>query len=437
MDVSIESIKRQLQQLKELHESGVLSQTQYDEGRTTLERRLLDQVLQQPPAAPAGDHAQAQAPAAAMASAPAMAAPVDAAPATAVNATSMPAARPSARLWLGVAGVTVVLALAGYAWKGTPQALTGTSAAPAAANGNASHTTDTQQIAAMVEKLAARMKEQPDDVEGWAMLARSYNVLGRVDEAVGAYEKAVALRKDDAVLLSDYADALAVRNNRTLAGEPMKLVERALKIDPNNLKALALAGSYAFGQKDFAGAVRYWEKLVQVGPADNPMVQQMQGAIEEARSLGGMPARAQPLSPSAPAASSAPAGGLASPAAKPAANKAGLSVSGTVSLSAALRAQAQPDDTVFIFARPAEGARMPLAILRKQVKDLPIRFTLDDSLAMSGANPISSAGKVVVGARVSKSGNAMPQPGDLSGQSAVVSVGARDVNVEIREQVKP
>jgi cytochrome c-type biogenesis protein CcmH len=99
--------------------------------------------------------------------------------------------------------------------------------------------------------------------------------------------------------------------------------------------------------------------------------------------------------------------------------------------------QAKPEDTVFVFARPAEGARMPLAILRKQVKDLPLQFTLDDSMAMSPANALSGASKVVVGARVSKSGNAMPQPGDLSGQSAPVSVGASGLQIEIREAVKP
>jgi cytochrome c-type biogenesis protein CcmH len=112
-------------------------------------------------------------------------------------------------------------------------------------------------------------------------------------------------------------------------------------------------------------------------------------------------------------------------------------VSGTVTLSAALAKQAQPDDTVFIFARTAEGSRMPLAILRKQVKDLPFTFKLDDSMAMSPASALSTASKVIVGARVSKSGNAMPQPGDLSGQSAPVNVGATDVKIEIKEAVKP
>jgi cytochrome c-type biogenesis protein CcmH len=112
-------------------------------------------------------------------------------------------------------------------------------------------------------------------------------------------------------------------------------------------------------------------------------------------------------------------------------------VSGTVTLSAALAKQAQPDDTVFVFARAAEGSRMPLAILRKQVKDLPFNFKLDDSMAMSPTTALSSATKVIVGARVSKSGNAMPQPGDLSGQSQPVNVGTTGIKVEIHDAVKP
>jgi cytochrome c-type biogenesis protein CcmH len=99
--------------------------------------------------------------------------------------------------------------------------------------------------------------------------------------------------------------------------------------------------------------------------------------------------------------------------------------------------QANPDDTVFVFARPAEGSRMPLAILRKQVKDLPLQFTLDDSMAMSPANALSGASKVIVGARISRSGNAMPQPGDLTGQTATVNVGASGLQIEIKDAVKP
>jgi cytochrome c-type biogenesis protein CcmH len=204
----------------------------------------------------------------------------------------------------------------------------------------------------------------------------------------------------------------------------MKLVERALKLDPKNIKALSLAGTAAFDRKDYAGAVKQWEKVVAIGPADNAFVQQLGPAIDEARQLAGLPAASRPLD-GAPAASDTPVAAT------------GSTVSGTVTLSATLAKQAKPEDTVFVFARPAPGTGMPLAILRKQVKDLPLDFTLDDSMAMSPANALSGSKKVVVSARVSKSGNAMPQPGDLSGQSAEVSVGAKGLRIEIRDVVKP
>ena len=402
MDNPIDAIKRQLAQLKELHESGVLSQPQYEEGKTTLERRLLDLVLSG-------------------ATVPVV--PVESVAQTLAHDASRTAARPSGLLVAALVAGIVAIAAAGYWWKGSPS-LTSQPMAQAPGAGNtegtsgAAHATDSEQIAAMTEKQAARMKEQPDDAEGWAMLARSYSVLGKHPEALKAYEKAVGLRKDDATLLADYADSLAVKNNRALDGEPMRQVERALKLDPRNLKALSLAGTHAFNKKDYAGAVRNWEKVVQFGAADNTLVQQIQPGLAEARNLAGLPA-----------APSLDSGKNAVPAE--------ATVSGTVTLAPELRKLAQPEDTVFVFARAAAGSKMPLAILRKQVKDLPLQFTLDDSMAMTPANALSGSPQVIVGARVSKSGNAMPQPGDLSGQTGAVKVGATGVKLEIKETVKP
>lgn len=438
---TLDGLKQQLAQLTGLHASGVLSAPQFEEAKAKLERRILDLVLAggdtssiasasaitstpptvpqntlaEPPAAPAMSNRAAAA--AYAATAAASAAPTQAAPVS--------AAKPSALLLTGIAVGVVAIALAGYAWKGSPGALQSGAASPAAADGKpAPHETGASQIAAMAEKLAERLKDRPDDVEGWTMLARSYSVLGRHAEALTAYKTASDLRKDDPTLLADYADSLAVNNNSDLTGEPMKLVERALKIDPNNLKALYLQGTQAFNTKDYATAVKVWEKMVKESPPGNAFSQQVEPAIVEARKLAGMPPAAKPLDLAPAKASNA------------AAASSGV-VSGTVTLSAALAQQAQPDDTVFVFARAAEGSRMPLAILRKQVKDLPLTFELNDSMAMSPATALSSASKVIVGARVSKSGNAMPQPGDLSGQSAAVDVGASGLKIEIKETVKP
>jgi cytochrome c-type biogenesis protein CcmH len=401
---TLEALKQKLAQLKQLHASGVLPDEKFEEGKAVLERQILDLVLAGSPT-PASSKGQA-------------AAATPAAPSAATEA----AVKPSGLLLAGLAVGVVAIAAAGYLWKGmpTPVPAQAEQAQMSSADGQpAPHATNAEQIAAMAEKLSERLQAKPDDVDGWSMLARSYSVLGRHAEALKAYEKASNLRKDDPILLADYADSLAVNNNSDLNGEPMKLVERALKLDPKNLKALYLAGTAAFNNKDYAKAVAIWEKLIQVGPPGNVFANQIEPAIAEARSLAGMPPAAKPLD------------GAPQPAA------ASASVSGTVTLSAALAKQAQPEDTVFVFARAPEGSRMPLAILRKQVKDLPITFTLDDSMAMSPATALSTQSKVIVGARISKSGNAMSQPGDLSGQSAVVSVGAAGLKIEIKEQVKP
>ena len=400
MTHTIDSLKQKLAQLSQLHASGVLPDAKFEEGKAALERQILDLVL---------------------AGAPVGAAPQAAAKTRAADAVAAPAAKPSALLLVGLAVLVVAVAGAGYLWKSTPPPTQG-EAEPAqmtSADGKpAPHSTTAEQIVAMTEKLAERLKQKPDDVEGWSMLARSYSVLGRHADALKAYEKASNLRKDDPTLLADYADSLAVNNDSNLEGEPMKLVQRALKLDPKNLKALYLAGTYDFNKKDYAGAVKMWEKLADAGPPGNVFVNQVQPAIAEARSLAGLPPAAKPLDTAPMAAAT------------------GASVSGTVTLSAALAKQAQPEDTVFVFARAVEGSRMPLAILRKQVKDLPISFNLNDSMAMSPSSALSSQSKVIVGARVSKSGNAMPQPGDLQGQSAPVKVGATDLKIEIKEAVK-
>ena len=407
---TLAQLRQQLQQLKELADAGTISPAAYEESRVQLEKRVLERVM-------SGAEVTVQA-------APA----ADAAPA-AVRA------RPSWKLLATGAAAVLVVGTAGYLWKGHPEAMSGATpaAAPmAAAQGEGGgeggdHAVGNEQFQAMVAKLAERLKNQPNDAEGWAMLGRSYNVLGRLDEALVAYRKSYAINPNDPSLLADLADAVAIKNNRSLAGEPMKLARRALEIDPKHVKALALVGTEAFERKDYAGAVKLWERAVAAAPADSDMAQQLQGGIAEARRLGN-------LGP-------APAAALQVPQTQAGAGKAvealaGRDVRGTVKLSAALTSKASPDDTVFIFARPADGSRMPLAILRKQVRDLPFEFTLDDSLSMSPAARLSQAGKVIVSARVSKSGQAMPQPGDLNGQVGPVDVGSQGLRIEISEVLK-
>ena len=414
--MDINALRAQLQQLTLDHEQGKLSSSEHEQRRAEIERQIVAQVMAAGAAA---------GPAAALRS---VASASGSAAATAPTA-AVADARPSRRLWLGVATWVIVVAAAGYAWTGSPEGIGAQSPPQAAAPAP-----EMAQIAAMVDKLAERLKEKPDDALGWAMLARSYSVLGRNAEALPAYARAVELKGDDAGLLSDYAAELAMQNQRNLAGRPIELVQRALAIDPNNLKALSLAGMAAFDNKDYAGAVAQWEKILRLAPADPDLVQQVQASVAEARELGKLPPSTGTTAATTPAAS-APELGTAGTAKAPTAT-ADAAVSGTVSLSASLAAQASPNDTVFIIARPADGARMPLAVLRKQVKDLPLEFRLDDSLAMSPAATLSMHATVLVSARISKSGNAIAQPGDLVGAvPAPVALGARGLKIEITQTV--
>jgi cytochrome c-type biogenesis protein CcmH len=300
-----------------------------------------------------------------------------------------------------------------------------------AAKDGAGHEVTRPQVEAMAAQLAAKLEKEPGNPEGWVMLARTYYALNRHAEASAAFDKAVALVPDDAGLLADYADALGAAQGG-LRGKALELVDRALKADPTHWKALALAGTAAFDRKDYKQAVAYWEKMKATVPPGSPIAGSIDGSIAEARELGGL-APSAPAAPP-PVAAAAPRTGTANVAADPAPASAalpGASLAGTVSLAPALAAKVSPTDTVFIFARAAEGPKMPLAILRKQVKDLPATFTLDDSMAMAPNFALSNFTSIVVGARISKSGNAAPQTGDFEGLSPAVKVGATGLAVVI------
>ena len=302
------------------------------------------------------------------------------------------------------------------------------------------HEVTREQVDAMAAKLAQRLEREPENAEGWAMLARTYYALNRYDDAVPAFERATTLTPNDAGLLADYADAVGAVEGG-LHGKAQALIARALAVDPTHWKALALAGTAAFERKEYQKAADYWEKTKTGVPPDSPIARSIDSSIAEARQLGGLP----PAAGSTPAqiAAAAPSQATARLGAAPPASSSSISVAagaptmtnasvaGTVSLAPALAAKVAPSDTVFIFARAAEGPRMPLAILRKQVKDLPAAFTLDDSMAMAPNFALSKFPSVVVGARVSKSGNAAPQAGDLEGFSPAVKIGATGLTVVI------
>lgn len=297
--------------------------------------------------------------------------------------------RPRAALVVGAA--IPVFALGVYLIIGNPEAVTRAD----------EHTLTVKQLETMVERLSARLRENPDDVDGWRLLGRSYMVLGRFPESADAYAKAAVRAPRDAQLLADLADSLAMARGQTLQGEPEKLVMRALELEPTNLKALALAGTAAFERREFGAAAAYWERMLPHVPPESEDARAIRSNIAEARAQVGK-----------------------------------RELKGTVALSPKLKGQAAPDDTVFIFARAAEGPPMPLAVLKKQVRDLPVSFSLDDTMAMAPGMTLSSQSRVVVGARISKSGKAAPQPGDLQGASAPVANDATGVAVLIDSVVR-
>jgi cytochrome c-type biogenesis protein CcmH len=359
-----------------------------------------------------------------------------------VVATTKAAPPPRAGAWSAaiVGGVLPIAALAIYVGIGNHEAFSPAAqmAAAGGGSGEGQHDLSPAKVAEMAASLATKLEQNPGNGEGWVILARTYNSIGRFPEAVRAYEKAVALIPDDAALFADYADAVAA-TQKSLAGKPMELVQRALKLDPTQWKALALAGTYAFDQKDYRRAVEHWEKLKATVPPGSPIAQSIDGSIEEARSLGGITTAMVPAKPSSamaappaqamPTAPPAPAKSAQAPAGLP-----GATIAGTVKLSPSVAAGAAPTDVVFIFARPAEGARMPLAIIRTTVKDLPAKFTLDDSMAMTPETRMSNFADIVVGARVSKTGNAVPASGDLEGFSKPVKAGSMGIEVVIDTQ---
>jgi cytochrome c-type biogenesis protein CcmH len=397
--------RARLQQLKSLHDAGHLDAAAFKKERRAVEQELSERLLAAPASGPAASGS---------ASAPA------------------PTVRPSRRLVASVAAFVGVVAVAGYLVTGSPALLGGgTAAVPehgtaAAAQGGASGAgaAGVQELAAMVDKLAERMKGRPDDAEGWTMLARSYTVLGRFPEALPAYKRAVELRPDNAGLLADYADAVAATRRTVNNPESLALVGRALALDPTHPKALALAGTADYDRGDYAAAIAKWQALQDRVAPESDFGRQIAASIADAQAkVGGAappPTTGSPAVPApAPPTATAPPLGAAP------------GVSGTVTLDPKLAAQAGPGDTVFVYARAAGGSRMPLAIQKARVADLPLRFRLDDSMAMAPGMTISSAKQVVVSARVSKSGQATPSAGDLSGETAPVAPGTNDVAVRI------
>ena len=373
---NLEIFRDQLAEMETDLKNGLLTQALYEQGKRELQARLLDEV----------DGGE--------------------------SASRVVASSPQKYLAIGLIALLPLLAIGVYLQVGNLQVFSSESSLAAAGGG----------AMGGLESLEAKVEQNPSDGESLLLLARTYGEMGRYGEAVKAYEKLTEFVNDEAWIWADYADMLAMVHGQKLAGPPSKLIDKALALDPNHPKSLALAGSAAMERGDYPAAIRHWEKLLKGLPPASEDAKMIEGGLQQARSFlaqsKGM--RAPMLEQIAPAQES-----------NQAASGGKERISGTVTLSAALKGKTSPTDTLFVLARAAQGPKMPLAIMRKQVRDLPLEFSLDDGMAMMPQMKLSNFDEVVIVARISKSGNAMPESGDLQGTSKPLKPGRDGLKISI------
>lgn len=261
----------------------------------------------------------------------------------------------------------------------------------------------------MVADFAAKMEKDPSNLKGWVMLAQSYRILGRNQDAAKAYERAGDFIDSDPQLLADYADVLAANANGSFVGKPLQLINKALKLDPNNLMALWLSGTASYSAGNYKDAIGAWEKLAKQLPSDTDEARAIQGSIAEARSKGGI-------------------------GSKPAPSAVGKEISGLIELSPELKGKIKPGDVVMVIARKP-GERMPVAVLKSPASSFPMKFALNDALAMNPSAPLSQLSEASVEVRISKTGMAKPEIGDLISSAQTIKVGANNVRLLV-DQVR-
>lgn len=297
-----------------------------------------------------------------------------------------------------------------YKQLGTPAAIEGIS------NNVASPHSETPEAPVMtmeeaIAQLSARLEQEPNNAEGWGMLARTYMSLQQFDKAVDAYEKLHNLVGDNPEVLVRYADALAMLQNRKISGKPYALIKTALEKDPGNAQANWMAGLAEEELGNYTAALKHWRTVRPLLSTQPQLLQTLDSLIARAESqISGVSVSDAPQTTDQPIVESSSS----------------EKITVSVELSPELSAMAQPADTVFIFAQAMQGPPMPLAVSRQQVKDLPITVTLDDSMAMMPQMRLSAYDQVKVGARISKSGQATPTSGDLSGSVDSIKPGQEE-----------
>ena len=315
-----------------------------------------------------------------------------------------------------VAVLVPLLAVGLYLKLGNPDGLNPEAAA--AESLMPAHDGQQMSLPEMAKRLETKLEAQPDNAQGWYLLGRTYLQMRRFADAARAFEKLHALVGDEPGVLLPWADAIAMQQGGKITGKAFELVQRVLEINPHEPTALWLAGMAYEQAGDHEQAVRHWKRLLPQLANDPESKQEVEALIARAEKALGR-------SVSVPAA----------PQAKSADGGARLTV--TVDLDPALKDRIAPDDTVFVFARALAGPPMPLAVVRKSARDLPLTVVLDDSLAMMPQMKLSAFKEVRIEARVSKSGNALPQSGDLKGEVAPVKSDRREPLTIRIDQVVP
>ena len=276
---------------------------------------------------------------------------------------------------------------------------------------------ESQNIDSVIADLAQRLKQNPDNAEDWIMLGRSFRYVKQYKLAANSFEKAYALLGDRPDLMFQYAESLAMANGGKLAGKSTELIFKALDKEPENVTGLWLAGMAKAEMEEFSQAIRYWRKLETLLPPESDSYKQVQKLISEVQAQNG---RAKEVENTV----------------APTNTESAVSISVQVSLKDDLKTRVNPGDTVFVYAKALTGRPMPLAIVRKQVADLPMSVTLNDAMAMMPAMKLSNFKQVKVMARISKSGTAMQQKGDFIGAVELQELaGKTSIVIVINEEI--
>lgn len=287
---------------------------------------------------------------------------------------------------------------------------------PATATAGAHGEGDLPPMSELAVKLRERLDANPDNAEGWFLLGRTYMRMQDYTRAAEAYERVVAMLPDEPAALLSLADALTMRDGRKSGPRAIELLEKAVKIDPDSVTALWLLGNSAFDNGNPATALKYWQRAYPLLSGEPEMQSELGRMITNAGGtvpVSSAPAPLPPIMTTAAAQTTPPA--TAAPQ-----TDTGVSITVEVALAPELLDHAEPSDTLFVLARAESGPPMPLAVARHTVGELPLTVTLNDAMAMMPTMKLSSFPRVKVTAKVSKSGQAGSQPGDIVSPDIVV-----------------